>query len=401
MTYKSFVFAALIGALTSCGKDDDPSMDNLIPVITNQSLALPNDARKDITAGFVLASDADGDVLTYSIVGGNADGVFSISSKGLISLTKNLNASNPEVNSLTVEVSDGKSKASASVTINLIKVTVSSPQPPLASIFDGDLIAADYWSDQPKILSASLGFADIVGVPGTTLTQSLVQQAGGAWLTDISCTATSTNLFTSTSLESDVASAYIVKRPYQQFLKDGAIGMDGLPIVFSWPVLSNTVDLNDVKITLNTGEVTSPFAISVQPNWENNERNCLVVFGEFGNRLPSTDPKSRYPVKVEIVAGNTPLILLGPNNQQVSAVGLSWTNSSSPYDANNGPRLVGAKLNHVGTTALGELISNPIFNQVLPKNDEFSLYGGGDFRLRILTTGGFSPERKRCASNRL
>jgi hypothetical protein len=25
-------------------------------------------------------------------------------------------------------------------------------------------------------------------------------------------------------------------------------------------------------------------------------------------------------------------------------------------------------------------------------NDEFSLYGGGDFRIRVLTTGGFSPD---------
>ena len=25
-------------------------------------------------------------------------------------------------------------------------------------------------------------------------------------------------------------------------------------------------------------------------------------------------------------------------------------------------------------------------------NDEFALYGGGDFKVRILTTGGFSPD---------
>ena len=33
----------------------------------------------------------------------------------------------------------------------------------------------------------------------------------------------------------------------------------------------------------------------------------------------------------------------------------------------------------------------PFFKQVQLPNDEFALYGGGDFRLRMLTSGGFTP----------
>ncbi|MEZ4248093.1 MAG: hypothetical protein R3B99_07635 [Polyangiales bacterium] len=65
-----------------------------------------------------------------------------------------------------------------------------------------------------------------------------------------------------------------------------------------------------------------------------------------------------------------------------SAVGLFWENDSSFYDPNNGPRLVGAKLNRVDERSPGEGISgfNPPF---LPPNDERVLYDEGDFRLRI------------------
>ena len=90
-------------------------------------------------------------------------------------------------------------------------------------------------------------------------------------------------------------------------------------------------------------------------------------------------------------------MLVGPNNQMVSAVGLTWETTTSPYDDNNGPRLVGAKLNYVDNQSVGEGISNAIFNNnstAFP-NDEFALYGGGDFRLRMLTTGGFSPDGVR------
>lgn len=276
-----------------------------------------------------------------------------------------------------------------------VETTVTTPGPPISTTFDGSLIGADYWSEDPKILSASMGFCDNIGLIGDELTSDLVRDAGGSWLFDLNCEPETTMANTISILQEQLGSVYILETPYVG-LKDGAIGIDGLPVVFSWPVMTNTINLTDFEITLNTGEVLRPIATSPQPNWENNERNCVTIFGEWGNKKPSSDPDSRFVVKVQIVADDTPLMLVGPNNQVVSAVGLTWENenNSSPYDENNGPILVGAKLNYVGTQSVGEGISNPVFNSqwVAFPNDEFALYGGGDFRLRMLTTGGFSPD---------
>jgi sugar lactone lactonase YvrE len=272
---------------------------------------------------------------------------------------------------------------------------VNYPAGPFATFFDGDLIGADYWSEEPKILSAGMGFCDIGAIPVPMMTEEIAQQAGGAWLSDIDCDTNNTFTFTTATTQQQLGLVYVLQTPYGE-LQDGSIGLDGLPIVFSWPVLTNTIDLTDFQFTLNTGEIVRPLAASSQPNWENNERNCVVVWADWGNRLPSSDPNARFPVKCEIVADDTPLTLVGPNNQLVSAVGLSWETDSSPYDENNGPRLVGAKLNYVGDAPVGEGVSNSITTQILsgllPPNSEFDLYGGGDFRLRMLTTGGFSPD---------
>lgn len=282
-----------------------------------------------------------------------------------------------------------------SFTVTQAQFTYTYPGPPLNVQLDGELVEADYWDTIPRILSAGLGFCDIVAIDTNVLTQSSVMLAGGAWLSDITCGVDDAD-FTATSLKSTVQMAYIYQNePW--VLQDGAIGLDGIPIVFSWPVLTNTLDVTDFRFILNTGDTVIPYMASPFPNLENNERNCPVVFGEFGNQLPSTHPNARFPVKCEVVADNTPLMLLGPNNQMVSAVGMSWETTTSPYDPNNGPRLVGAKLNHVGTQNAGEGTDNILFNLGYPSfpNDEFALYGGGDFRLRILTSGGFSPDGVR------
>ena len=395
----SIVIAALSTLFLACN-DDDMVSTNTAPTISDQTFSIAEDVSIGTSIGTVTASDADNDPLTFSIIAGNSNDVFSIeSTSGEILLSEMLDFETTSTYSLTVQAADNESNATAIITINVtdaIDPTVTFPIGPVAAILDGTLIGADYWSDQPEILSAGMGFCDIVGVTGDALTQELVEQAGGAWLSDIGCNPDDIGLFTTTSLQSQVGVIYILQTPYGE-LKDGAIGLDGLPIVFSWPVATSTISLTDFQFTLNTGEIVTPLAASSAPNLENNERNCLVVFAEFGNKLPSNHPDSRFPVKCEIIADETPLMLVGPNNQMVSAVGLTWETTTSPYDDNNGPRLVGAKLNYVGNQSVGEGISNPIFNNnwtAFP-NDEFALYGGGDFRLRMLTTGGFSPDGVR------
>jgi hypothetical protein len=253
---------------------------------------------------------------------------------------------------------------------------------PLTQLHNGELVGADYWRDEPMILSAGMGFDNIVGLP--ELTEETVREAGGSWYGSVTCPSGEEPApvdYTSTSSSDQVS----------QFFKGFSEYDDGLPIVFSWPVGTETVDVSDFQFTLNNGEIVFANSIGMWPNWELNERNCVVAFGDFGNRGLSSEADAVFPVRLDIVEDDTPLLLIGPGGQEFNAVGLSWETDSTPYDA--GPRLVGAKLNFVGEEAIGEgglpLVGSTI--GMMP-NDEFSLYDEGDFRIRVLTTGGFSPD---------
>jgi len=251
----------------------------------------------------------------------------------------------------------------------------------LMQLTSGKLEGADYWRDEPIILAAGMGFDNIIGLPDVT--EETVRQAGGSWYGDLQCIngeTPTTNLLTSAAVADTIGLAY---RGYADY-------DDGLPIEFSWPVATETVDPTDFQFTLNTGEIVFGHAAGMNPNWENNERNTVVLFGDFGNRKKSTEPGAVFPVKLEIVADATPLLLIGPGGQEVSAVGLTWTTDKSPYD--RGPSLVGAKLNYIGERAVGEGGVFVMDQANSMPNDEFALYDEGDFRLRVLTTGGFSPD---------
>jgi hypothetical protein len=251
---------------------------------------------------------------------------------------------------------------------------------PLPQLTNGRLEEADYWNEEPLILSAGLGFDNIIGLP--ELTEEAVREAGGAWYQNLTCTNGETpapSVLTSSADANGISTGFKGYADYD----------DGLPVVFSWPVATETVDPTDFQFTLNTGDVVFGHAAGMIPNWEDNERNVVVLFGDFGNRRKSSEPDALYPVKLEIVEDDTPLLLIGPKGQEFNAVGLTWSTDQSPYD--QGPVLVGAKLNYVGKEAPGEggvlLLER---SGTLP-NDEFALYGEGDFRLRVLTSGGFSP----------
>jgi hypothetical protein len=246
---------------------------------------------------------------------------------------------------------------------------------------DGRLVAADYWSDEPEILSAGYGFDSIIGLD--RLDEEAVREVGGSWYGSLECTSgeePSAANRTSAALADDIPNGY-----------DGYADVDdGLPIVFSWPVATDTMDVSDFRFTLSDGEVVTPHAAGMNPNWEDNERNTVVVFGDFGNRFPSDDPRSLYAARLDIVEDDTPLTLVGPGGREVSAVGLHWETDSSPYDS--GPSLVGAKLNWIDDEVQGEGGVTLIEHAGALPNDEHALYYEGDFRLRVLTTGGFSPD---------
>lgn len=250
-----------------------------------------------------------------------------------------------------------------------------------AQLHDGVLESADYWHNDPIILSAGMGFDGIIGLDEVTEASALV--AGGSWYKSLTCTNGDEP---ETNSRTSVAPAAGIERVYKGF----ADSDDGLPVVFSWPVATETVDVTDFQFTLNTGEVMFANAAGMIPNWEHNERNVVVLFGDFGNRGLSSEADVIFPVKLEIVADETPLLLIGPGGQEFNAVGLTWTTDKTAYDA--GPVLVCAKLNAVGETAYGEGGVGLLERGFGSGNDEFALYDEGDFRIRVLTTGGFSPD---------
>lgn len=252
---------------------------------------------------------------------------------------------------------------------------------PITQLSNGRLVAADYWRDEPLILSAGLGFDNIIGLPDVG--EEAVRQAGGAWYAGARCADGAEppqGVRTSAASVGTVAMGY---RGYADY-------DDGLPVVFSWPLATETVDPSDFQVTLNTGATVAPHAAGMYPNWEENERNTVVLFGDFGNRGRRGEADAQFPVRVQIVADATPLLLVGPGGREVSAVGLSWSTDISPYD--QGPSLVGAKLNRIDTPAQGEGGSLVLDRSATMPNDEHALYAEGDFRLRVLTTGGFSPD---------
>jgi hypothetical protein len=271
----------------------------------------------------------------------------------------------------------------------LAAVAGSAPrQGPSRLLRQDVLINADLWDTKPRMMAAGLGFTNIVGVPGLTAddlkrSEMLVRQAGGAW-NPVSCppgSPPSLGPWTSASTPQQVALAY-----------GGPItNGDGLPVEFSWPVRPSTVDPSDFRVTLNTGDVVTPQLASIYPNAEYDERSVVVLFGKFGNRLPATDPGSVYPVETAVVAR---LQLVGPRARVVSAVGLAAKSSGTPYSPGRaGPRLVAAKLSRM--SARGDTAPKP-FDGVMP-NSGTALYGSpARFRLRVYTTGGFSPDGVRA-----
>jgi hypothetical protein len=254
-----------------------------------------------------------------------------------------------------------------------------------------ELISADYWEAEPRILGAGLGFTDIIGVPGLSSSNPAVQQqavlaAGGAWeIVDTTVSPVPLRAYTSAASPMSIAFSYGWPVEF----------CDGLPIEFSWPVLPSTVDAADFRVILNDGEAVTPRVASVFPNFEYNERSTVVIFGAFGNRRDPSEPGARYPVLFEIVDRPSPLMLVGPGGRVVSAAGLSYGDGTTPrtaYADGAGPTLVAAKLSRMSTAGEG---GPDLFNGQMP-NDGVALYGdAARYRLRVLTTGGFSPDGVR------
>ncbi|MFN3713899.1 MAG: hypothetical protein ACK4SX_09590 [Alcanivoracaceae bacterium] len=242
------------------------------------------------------------------------------------------------------------------------------------------LINADLWDDEPRIITAGYGFEGIQGVPGVLNVAALplAIQAGAGVNLDWALLDPVPPLRNLTTASSPIGLVMAGFGARVQFA-------DAMPVVFSWPILPSSVSPTNFGIMLNTGEVVFPQAAALNPNYDYNERHVVVVFGEFGNRLAPGELGAIYPIAVGIVAGEAPLMAVGPNGP-VSLSGLVQL-SSNPYLA--GPSLVGAKLSRF--SAVGDF--PPLALAGSFPNDGYSHFGDdAQFRLRLYTSGGFSPD---------
>lgn len=250
------------------------------------------------------------------------------------------------------------------------------------------VVRADIYGNaysKPQILAANYGFEGISGIPGLQSENqiNLAIDAGAGvvgQLLDRDPAAPFRNITSGASpagIESAGFSNTTVTHAF----------MDAMPIEFSHPVLPSTVLPENFRVTLNTGEVVTPYYVAQNPNYDFNERQTVVAFGDFGNRLPTDDPAAVYPVLFAVVASSTPLKLITPRGL-VDGTGLSKT-SSNPYNPDSGPTLVGAKLSRLSLA--GDYPASGFLTSVANHGVEYYGTDPNLYRLRLFTTGGFSP----------
>ncbi|MBO3699288.1 cadherin domain-containing protein [Roseivirga sp. E12] len=97
--------------------------ENTMPTISAQSFTVAEDIDDATAIGTVMATDAEGDNLSFSITA-NDNGLFEITTTGELSLSagETLDFETTTVHTITVEVSDGALTASAEITINVTDV---------------------------------------------------------------------------------------------------------------------------------------------------------------------------------------------------------------------------------------------------------------------------------------
>lgn len=258
------------------------------------------------------------------------------------------------------------------------------------TLLTSPLKGADIWDNTPKIMSANYAFEGIQAAPNG---ETAVLDAGGAW-NIISTPNAQYGAFTATGDINNIANAFGYTVYYD----------DAMPICFSQPIITSTINPTDFRLTLNTGKVVTPDVASLSPNFFYNESSCVVIFGRFGNRLAPGETGAVYPVTVSIVAGSSNgssphLTLIDANGTQTDMTtvnngsGASIT-SGNPYVTNGGPSLLAAKLSTIDRNTVATTQTTQTAFQTNVRNDGAALYGstntGTLYRLRMYTSGGFA-----------
>lgn len=266
--------------------------------------------------------------------------------------------------------------------LNYINADLANTSGEATSVLTPINYNADLFANEAKFLTGNYGFDGYLGVPGlqSNNAQQAAAQYNVAWESVDSSLNPSSRALTSGVSVIGASSSYGANLLLQ----------DTIPLVLSYPVLPTTLDGDgsDFEVTLNDGSIVTPLVASLLPNLEYNERQTVVIIGDFGNRLQPGETGARYPVSVRVVNDNTPLQMLSAKGP-VNAVGLSIASQNS-YVEGNGPKLVAAKLNSF--SPIGEGGPSGV-GQTSANNNGADLYGErSQYRLRLYTSAGFSPD---------
>jgi hypothetical protein len=371
-TLLSLVICA--GALVACS-DSNNTREPITTV--NAASMLEENVTKNVSQIRVITSDVAGNTTSMTLLTRQEAANFSVPT-GAEKVELGLLTSSDEQVGVIIFQPEGD------------KMTLSLPGDGLSpnDALNLDIVInADLWDNEPRMMAAGLGFSNIIGVPGVTGTDATSEQlaieAGASWNTVTGCgdvTPVTGNYTSAVSTSTILATAGPPAVEYA----------GGMPVEFSWPALSSTVQGTDFLVTLNDDNQVYADVATATPNFDYNERAVVVLFGQFGNRLQLDDANVLYPVRIEVVDDGTPLMLIAPDGSLVSAVGMFAIAPGSPYHSPGvGPKLTGAKLNIM--SAIGD--EGPPGLTGNTPNDGIALYGAdAQYRLRVYTTGGYTPD---------
>lgn len=363
-----------VGVLSGCG---DSASDGRPTTAVDAASMLEDNVTKNVTHVRVVATDASGSVLSSETLPRQAAAHFDVLTEAAKVELGLLTPADEQVGVILFEP-EGQ------------QMTLTLPGAGMSpyDVLKLDIaINADLWDTEPRLMAAGLGFSNIIGVAGVTGTDAASQaaalDAGACWNVVTGCGDVAPAVGNYTSAVSPQVVQAVWGPP-------AVANAGGMPLEFSWPALLSTVQGTDFLVTLNDGSQVLADVAASSPNSDYNERAVMVLFGQFGNRLELSDPDVLYPVRIEVVEDDTPMLLIAPDGSLTSAVGLSAEAPGSPYHTpGNGPRLTGAKLNVMSAVGDG---GPPGFTNFTP-NDGIALYGDdAQYRLRVYTTGGYTPD---------
>ncbi|MBN2598763.1 MAG: cadherin domain-containing protein [Marinifilaceae bacterium] len=100
---------------------------NEAPVVNDATYLIQENASISTEIGKLDASDPENDDLNYSITSGNEDGIFSISSEGIVILESSVDYEDITSYTLAIEISDSELSNTGDITINVGNVNDEAP----------------------------------------------------------------------------------------------------------------------------------------------------------------------------------------------------------------------------------------------------------------------------------